>query len=131
MQRHTDLSSCSSVHSTPRGKRKRLRSVTPSDGGRSADGDSDALRSPLAKRKKIVADRSGQSKLKEAFSAEDFPVGDDDANDIAIASKVSTPTNGDKMEDIEEEEDDDDSDSDEEDEDEDDFLARELGEDWG
>ena len=30
-----------------------------------------------------------------------------------------------------EEEDDDDSDSDEEDEDEDDFLARELGEDWG
>ncbi|THH33114.1 hypothetical protein EUX98_g1053 [Antrodiella citrinella] len=116
--------SMSSVHSTPRGKRKRLRSITPSDGGRSAEGDRDILRSPLAKRKKIVADRSGQSKLKEAFSAADVSptmVSDDDGK----TSKSSTPTNLDKMDEEDEDEDD------EEDDDDDDFLAKELGEDWG
>lgn len=110
---------CSSVHSTPKGRRKRLRSITPSDGGRSVDGDRDILRSPLAKRKKIVADRSGQSKLKEAFSAEDMPAGDK-------SSKSSTPTSTGKMD-----EEDEDEEEDEDNDDDDDFLARELGEDWG
>lgn len=90
------------------------------------DGDRDVLRSPLAKRKKMVADRSGQSKLKEAFSVEDFPTGDDKA-DGAKASKSSTPTSLDKTEG----DNGDDEDEGEDENDEDDFLARELGEDWG
>jgi RNA polymerase II subunit A-like phosphatase len=66
----------------------------------------DVLRSPLAKRKKIVTDRSGFSKLKEAITAEDL----DEAS----------------LEVVELEE----GEGDEEDE-EDDFLTRELGEEWG
>ncbi|TCD66479.1 Carboxy-terminal domain (CTD) phosphatase [Steccherinum ochraceum] len=120
----------SSVHSTPRGKRKRLRSITPSDGGRSVEGERDALRSPLAKRKKIVADRSGQSKLKEAFSAADFKSGDDSSED-AKTSKASTPTGLDKMDEAMDEDEEDDEDDEEDGDDDDDFLARELGEDWG
>ncbi|KAH8099249.1 hypothetical protein BXZ70DRAFT_942864 [Cristinia sonorae] len=115
-----ETNSVTSANSTPRGKRKRLRSVTPSDGGRSTDGDRDVLRSPLAKRKKIVADRSGQSKLKEAFSAADFPEAEDGKQ-----SKSSTPTSLDRMDE------DDLDDEEEDDDDDDDFLARELGEDWG
>lgn len=53
---------------TPTKVAKRLRSVTPSDAGSEPD---DSLRSPLAKRRKIVADRSGMSKLKEAISVND------------------------------------------------------------
>lgn len=115
---------CSSVHSTPRSKRKRLRSITPSDGGRSADGDRDILRSPLAKRKKMVAERSGQSKLKEAFSAADISATGDKSGK---SSKSSTPTSVGKMDEDDEEDDEDEDDA----EDDDDFLARELGEEWG
>ncbi|KAI0639990.1 hypothetical protein C8Q77DRAFT_1083969 [Trametes polyzona] len=129
----------SSTTSTPRKKRKRLRSITPSDAGSPNGGDPDVLRSPLAKRKKLAADRSGASRLKEAFTAEELtlaagPVGggaddDDGASASAGRSRRSTPMNGsaeeagDYGEDYEGTEDDMD--------DEDDFLARELEEEWG
>lgn len=60
-----------STTSTPRGKRKRLRSLTPSEAGlnRSDNGKDDSiLRSPLAKRKKVVAERSS-SPLKTSVPA--------------------------------------------------------------
>ena len=53
--------------STPRLKRKRLRSLTPSEIG--INGNKDTLRSPLAKRKKLAANRTGSSKLKVSISA--------------------------------------------------------------
>ena len=57
----------SADESTPRPKRKRLRSLTPSEIG--INGNKDALRSPLAKRKKLAANRTGSSKLKVSISA--------------------------------------------------------------
>ncbi len=114
---------CSSVTSTPRRKRKRLRSVTPSDmvySGRYLD----VLRSPLAKRKKIAADRSGASKLKVAFSAADIAAATVRGEQ---ASKASTPNSGEDVDIIDEAEEDEELEIDEDD----DFLARELGEDWG
>ncbi|KAK7686709.1 hypothetical protein QCA50_010309 [Cerrena zonata] len=148
----------SSTTSTPRKSRKRLRSVTPSDGSAGNLSDSDVLRSPLAKRKKIAADRSGSSKLKEAFSAADvLPHGGTSGlgvTGVAVgvsviseedtksegnvtegrSSKATTPRDGvgDEMD----EDDGDDGDTDGETEggeldEDDDFLARELGEDWG
>lgn len=93
--------------------------MTPSDIGTA--GIDDVLRSPLAKRKKMAAERSGASKLKEAFSAADIA-----AAGTEQASKVSTPTSNEDIEIIEEEEE-----EDVEVDEEDDFLARELGEDWG
>ena len=91
-----------------------MRSITPSE-AEGAGRDSDTLRSPLAKRKKLAADRSGASKLKEAITAEDI-----------MASRRSTPARsnyGEIDDDMNEDED--------ENEDPDDFLARELEEDWG
>lgn len=103
----------------PRLKRKRLRSVTPSESSYALD-QPDIMRSPLAKRKKLTASRTGMSKLKEAFTAEE----------IAAASRLSSRSNSLERRapspgapnsinegDVEEEEDDD-------------FLARELGEEW-
>jgi RNA polymerase II subunit A-like phosphatase len=90
-----------------------MRSVTPSDGG---GVNNDLLRSPLAKRKKIAAERSGASKLKDSISAHDL-----------VDEKLlfrSSP----KDEAMDE---DDDDDEEEEVEEEDDFLARELEEEWG
>ncbi|KAH6917087.1 hypothetical protein BKA70DRAFT_1382097 [Coprinopsis sp. MPI-PUGE-AT-0042] len=49
-------------------KRKRLRSTTPSE----AMDEIDLLRSPLAKRKKVVAERAGTSRLKEGVTADDY-----------------------------------------------------------
>jgi RNA polymerase II subunit A-like phosphatase len=50
--------------------RKRLRSSTPSEvRGVNDEGGDDALRSPLAKRKRLAAERSGASKLKQEVSA--------------------------------------------------------------
>lgn len=71
--------------------------------------------SPLAKRKRIAASRSGSSKLKEAISADD----------LATKENATLPEG-----EIEEDDEDDDEDEDEEVL-EDDFLARELEEEWG
>ena len=103
-------------------QRKRLRSLTPSEIG--INGNKDALRSPLAKRKKLAANRSGASKLKVSISAGELP--------------SRTGSNDNANSDIPEE------DNEEEagvDEDEgvdegyapfdDDFLAGALEEDWG
>ncbi|KAF9011114.1 hypothetical protein BDQ17DRAFT_1420544 [Cyathus striatus] len=108
---------------TPQLKRKRLRSVTPSESmNGAARSEEDLLRSPLAKRKKLAAERfSGDSRLKETLTAADL-VG----SPRGTASNVNTPR--DDMEYIDEGEDGEDED---EDGDEDDFLARELEEEWG
>ncbi|KAF5375137.1 hypothetical protein D9758_000554 [Tetrapyrgos nigripes] len=120
--------SISSANNTPRKKRKRLRSLTPSEAGMNG-GDNDALRSPLSKRKKLAADRSGYSKLKEAISAEDMH---SEASSTKAQSEDggsdgrATPTkmsNGDYNEEGDED--------DEEEEEEDDFLTKELEEEWG
>lgn len=109
----------SSTNSSPRLKRKRLRSVTPSDSGNGPADQQDLLRSPLSKRKKLVASRTGASRLKEAFTAEQIAEatrGRSRSNSLQLplpSSGIPSP-----------------ADEDDEDE-EDDFLARELGEDWG
>ncbi|OSD03375.1 hypothetical protein PYCCODRAFT_1409741 [Trametes coccinea BRFM310] len=120
----------SSANSTPRRKRKRMRSITPSEAGSLNGADPDVLRSPLAKRKKLAADRSGASRLKEAFTAEELSrVADDDDDNTGGRSSRSSPINGsaeeagDYGEDYEG--------TDDEMDDEDDFLARELEEEWG
>lgn len=46
-------------------KRKRHGSATPSDSGSVTNGDDELLKSPLAKRKKLAAERAGASRLKE------------------------------------------------------------------
>ncbi|KAI0347959.1 hypothetical protein BDW22DRAFT_1350081 [Trametopsis cervina] len=113
----------SSAPSTPgRRKRKRPRSRTPSEAG-GARADSDILRSPLAKRKKLAAERSGASKLKEAFTADELVIEDPVPDPAKRAISLSPADEDDDSMDEEDEED--------EEEDEDDFLARELGEDWG
>jgi len=114
----------SSLNSRPRPTRKRLRSVTPSDGGLNGDSKvQDILRSPLAKRKKLAADRTGYSKLKEAVTADDLKEGS------------STPIDGNQEDDVVPRRPADEADSeegaDEEEDEEDDFLARELEEEWG
>ncbi|TBU49309.1 hypothetical protein BD309DRAFT_947794 [Dichomitus squalens] len=125
----------SSTTSSPRMKRKRVRSLTPSEIGSLNGADSDVLRSPLAKRKKLAADRSGASRLKEAFTAEQLrgvASRRTSENGSSKGSRRSSPMNA-----IGE----DDEDDTDEDEDEngtsdgnmidDDFLARELEEEWG
>ncbi|KAH8119974.1 hypothetical protein DFH11DRAFT_1500359 [Phellopilus nigrolimitatus] len=113
-----------SLPQTPRRKRKRLRSVTPSDHGKVLD----ALRSPLAKRKKVAADRTGMSRLKETVSVRDLETTNDDGSAEMNSSNPGTPVqeNGSNGS-IEEEEDG----SDEGEEIDDDFLARELEEELG
>ncbi|KAJ7103031.1 hypothetical protein B0H15DRAFT_810663 [Mycena belliarum] len=130
--------------STPtRLKRKRLRSVTPSADGTLGNGTRDVLRSPLAKRKKVAAERTGYSKLKEAISAEDVHGGgagagtqrqgsvegdgDGDSGGQAQVSSPGSRGSDDGTQGGEEEEDDDEGGGD----DDDDFLARELEEEWG
>ncbi|KAG7099766.1 hypothetical protein E1B28_001579 [Marasmius oreades] len=126
-----ESNSAISANNSPRPKRKRLRSLTPSEAG--LNGETDVLRSPLSKRKKLAADRSGFSRLKEAISAEDLQTDSRTQSDDSSSGKGSgraTPMARspklrvlDDMDDGEEEDDDDDI--------EDDFLARELEEDWG
>jgi len=120
-----------SVNGTPRLKRKRLRSVTPSDGGH-ANGNDEYLRSPLAKRKKLAADRSGFSRLKEGITADELA---ETASNGSTRGSPKLPMeepvdevyeDGGDEEDEEEEEDG----EGEEEEEEDDFLARDL-QDWG
>ena len=110
---------CSERAPTPTAKRK--RSVTPSErkgvNGGIDSGDDDVLRSPLAKRKKVAAERTGYSRLKEAITADELvhsETGDKAVNTPKMAER--------EVEDGEEGDDEDD---------EDDFLARELEEEWG
>ena len=129
----------SSATSSPRVKRKRVRSLTPSElsqlvvgTGVGGGGDEDGLRSPLAKRKKLVADRSGASRLKEAFTAEQLraPSRGRDEDEESVRSRQSSPMNG-----VGEDDDDEDGDDEEDGSSvnmlEDDFLARELEAEWG
>ena len=116
--------------SSSRTRRKRLRSLTPSE--RWNGDDDDELRSPLSKRKRIAAERSGMSRLKESLTAGDEN-DEEEEDDVAMrSSQVGTPrrASGDESDEDDEDDDMDDS-SDSGDEDEDDFLARELEEDWG
>ncbi|THV06613.1 hypothetical protein K435DRAFT_815972 [Dendrothele bispora CBS 962.96] len=122
----------SSSNNTPKKtKRKRLRSLTPSEAGING-GDNDVLRSPLSKRKKLAADRSGYSKLKEAISAEELrpeagsvkTQSDDGSSDERVTPTKATKENNN-------EEVDDDGYEEEDDDDDDDFLAKEMEEEWG
>ncbi|KIJ65044.1 hypothetical protein HYDPIDRAFT_27775 [Hydnomerulius pinastri MD-312] len=117
-----DSRSQNSPKPTPRLKRKRLRSLTPSEGGNGDLLQEEILRSPLSKRKKLAASRTGSSRLKEAFTADQIASARRSrsrSNSLAPGSPslgVPSPVEED--------------DADEGD-DEDDFLARELGEEWG
>lgn len=83
-------------------KRKRLRSITPSTNGGSdtSHGGDDALRSPLSKRIKTAAERSGASPLKEEVNA-------DSDNDSVRSRASSRRASGDGEGDSEEESEDD------------------------
>lgn len=120
---NTDLFLASITNLTPR-KRKRLRSITPSE--TTVNGNKDSLRSPLAKRKKLAAARSGASRLKDSISA----------GDLAGSEKLllADSTKEDLREEDEEEEEASEDDEEEEIEEgdiDDDFLAGALEEDWG
>lgn len=109
------------VDESTRLRRKRLRSLTPSE--ISVNGNKDALRSPLAKRKKLAADRTGSSKLKVSISAGDLhsQIGSNDNTKSYIPEENNREDAG--------------VDGDEIDEGyapfDDDFLAGALEEDWG
>ncbi|RDB28454.1 RNA polymerase II subunit A C-terminal domain phosphatase [Hypsizygus marmoreus] len=120
--------SVGSVSNTPRTSRKRLRSVTPSDGGGSLNGSKkgdDVLRSPLAKRKKLAAERTGYSRLKDSISAEELVAEAAAASELKSTAVSAVLPQGEAMDEGEDDGDD------EEEEEEDDFLARELEEEWG
>ncbi|TDL28166.1 hypothetical protein BD410DRAFT_870451 [Rickenella mellea] len=104
--------------------RKRLRSLTPSENRSSHLDDEDILRSPLAKRKKMAAERSGLSKLKEGISISDISSAREKGTQ---EQRASTPTVQDQDKAGEDEDEDDSEDGD----DEDDFLTRELEEELG
>lgn len=133
MSSHSNVPFCvrSSATSSPRVKRKRVRSLTPSEISVRIDGDADVLRSPLAKRKKLAADRSGASPLKEAFTAEQLQVASRrTSEDLSVkGSRPASPMNG--VGDDDDENTDDDDDASEVNMIDDDFLARELEEEWG
>ncbi len=100
-------------------RRKRLRSLTPSEAGLNAS-DDDLLRSPLSKRKKLAKDRQNASRLKASISSEEF-------------GRYALPTLPSPQEDEEDvvEEDESIFGDDDDDDDDDDFLARELEEEMG
>ncbi|KAL4069798.1 hypothetical protein V8B97DRAFT_634789 [Scleroderma yunnanense] len=108
-----------SVNLTPRLKRKRLRSVTPSEIGSASLDQQDIIRSPLAKRKKLVASRTGLSRLKEAFTAEEIAAA---SRLRSRSSSLQRPTPSPGVPSPINEDDDE--------EEEEDFLARELGDEW-
>ena len=104
-----------------------MRSATPSELGSVANGSqSELLRSPLSKRKKLAADRSGASKLKQGITALEIDTASDGEDDMMPSAALLKD-----MVDDGEEEDDEDSSDEEDDGPDDDFLAREFGEDWG
>ena len=118
--------------STPRLKRKRLRSTTPSDGGGvpSSSKTDEGLQSPLAKRKKLAAERTGYSRLKEGITADELLAAKDETTSSGSRSSSSPKVIAqENIDDQEGEGDDEEEDS--EDSEEDDFLARELEEEWG
>ncbi|KAJ4485687.1 hypothetical protein J3R30DRAFT_3441203 [Lentinula aciculospora] len=132
-----------SANNTPKSRRKRLRSLTPSEIP-GMNGDADGLRSPLSKRKKVAADRSGMSKLKVAFHADDLrrPASREPSASPVIrlaGSRANSPENDSDMEEVtgsglsvgrEKNEDEDEDESGAESA-EDDFLAREMENEWG
>jgi len=91
------------------------------------------IKGTLAKRKKLVADRSGLSRLKQAITADDLVESDspDTVNGAPSKESLGLDVGDEEWEDggqddvdvSEEDGDDDDI--------EDDFLARELEEEWG
>lgn len=131
--------------STPKSKRKRLRSLTPSEANSAFSSSGDAsLRSPLAKRKKLSADRFGAgSKLKEShvIHAPDFTASGRSSragsltpseNGTGVGSKPGTPRKEWKVSNGEDNGEEDDDDGSEEAFDiDDDFLAREMEEELG
>jgi RNA polymerase II subunit A-like phosphatase len=90
----------------------------------------EGLQSPLAKRKKLAAERTGYSRLKEGITADEL-----------LAAKDETASNGSRrsssspkviaQENIDDQEVEGDDEDEDEDSSEDDFLARELEEEWG
>lgn len=124
--------------STPKGgKRKRLRSLTPSEIP-GMNGDSDVLRSPLSKRKKLAADRLGLSKLKVAIHADDLRSSRSRDRSASPTGKLTGSSPGNEDSDMEEvagikgdQEEDDEGDESGTEDIEDDFLARELENEWG
>ncbi|KAJ7043342.1 hypothetical protein C8F04DRAFT_1074458 [Mycena alexandri] len=135
----SSVQSNSSPSTPTRQKRKRMRSITPSSvESVNGNGTHDALGSPLAKRKKVVAERTGYSRLKEAISADDLHTPsanaagkqrsvDDGGEGAEAPAALSSPGSGALDEWMQEG----DEDEEDEDDDEDDFLARELEEEWG
>ncbi|KAI0049263.1 hypothetical protein FA95DRAFT_1489590 [Auriscalpium vulgare] len=118
---------CGSVESTSRrGKRKRMRSITPLETAGARPDDDELLRSPLAKRKKIAADRRNSSKLKESIVDEERP-----GTPPLPAPAFDRPDEGDEDMGDEDGGDSDSDDGDGDDDDDDDFLARELEEEMG
>jgi len=131
--------------STPRSKRKRLRSLTPSEANFTVPPLTDpSLRSPLSKRKKLSADRFGAgSKLRRSLiipapdltsSARSSRAGSlaPSENGTGVGSKPGTPRKDRKASSEEDDNEDDDEDGSEEAFDiDDDFLAREMEEELG
>lgn len=121
------------MDNTPTLKRKRLRSVTPSDSGGHPNGE-EILGSPLAKRKKLAADRTGSS-LKEGLTADDLSNVQDEAEgfESAPSSPKLLAAIPEVAEDTAQGEDEDEGDEEEEyeEEEEEDFLARDMEEEWG
>jgi RNA polymerase II subunit A C-terminal domain phosphatase len=113
----------STPNSSPK-KRKRLRSLTPSEIG--VNGNNDSLRSPLSKRKKLAAERTGASRLKDSISADDLV----ENHPTQVALTTLTKVDLREEEEGEGEDDEDDGDIDDGDLD-DDFLAGALEEEWG
>ncbi|KLO11343.1 hypothetical protein SCHPADRAFT_906128 [Schizopora paradoxa] len=103
-------------------RRKRLRSLTPSEYG-------NLPQSPLAKRKKLAADRSGLSKLKETISAQDLT--DENMDTTGNDSKSSTPSPVVQDDGTEDGDDEEDEGNEGGDEIEDDFLLNALEEELG
>lgn len=133
--------------STPKSKRKRLRSLTPSEVNSAFSSAEDpSLRSPLAKRKKLSADRFGAgSRLRESHTipAPDFTTSarssragslEPSENGTGAGSKPGTPGKDRRASSGEDDDEDDDDDGDGSEgafDIDDDFLAREMEEELG
>ncbi|KAI9570383.1 hypothetical protein HD554DRAFT_2321490 [Boletus coccyginus] len=108
-----------SPNSSPRPQRKRLRSVTPTENG-ITDPQQDVLRSPLSKRKKFASNRTGTVEAEGSIHRyrNCFPAAVENRSRSRSLTMESPVASLPSLADEDEEEDDD-------------FLARELGEDWG
>ena len=107
--------------------------MTPSDGGGGSSISSktdEGLKSPLSKRKKLAAERTGYSRLKEGITADDLLATkvENESRQTPSSPKVVANEN---MDDQEDEGDDEEEEEEEDEDEEDDFLARELEEEWG